>query len=159
MMPVSPASTGTVSGLTFSAINHYCSPSKSVTFDPLPSLRSGHPSYCSFNSLGREDGLVVHDEEFNDSDSETYWGLGFISVLKKSSVPECLEIAEDANAPSQSHYKGALVRCPFFGMGNMPLQSEYNMYKSTLSCSWSVWNWNHIFRALNLSARFQVSVL
>lgn len=72
MMPVSPAGTGTVPGLTFSAINHYCSPSKAVTFDPLPGLRSGHPSYCSFNSLGREDGLVVHDEEFNDSDSETY---------------------------------------------------------------------------------------
>ncbi|GAA6099008.1 serine/threonine-protein phosphatase 6 regulatory ankyrin repeat subunit A-like isoform X1 [Tachysurus ichikawai] len=72
MMPVSPASTGTVTSLAFSAINHYCSPSKTVTFDPLPGLRSGHPSYCSFNSLGREDGLVIHDEEFNDSDSETY---------------------------------------------------------------------------------------
>lgn len=72
MMPVSPVSTGTVPGLNFSAINHYCSPSKAVTFDPLPGLRSGHPSYCSFNSLGREDGLIVHDEEFNDSDSETY---------------------------------------------------------------------------------------
>uniref|UniRef100_A0A8B9KPF9 Ankyrin repeat domain 28 n=1 Tax=Astyanax mexicanus TaxID=7994 RepID=A0A8B9KPF9_ASTMX len=72
MMPVSPGSAGALPGLTFSAINHYCSPSKAVTFDPLPALRSEHGSYCSFNNLGREDGLIVPDDELNDSDSETY---------------------------------------------------------------------------------------
>ncbi|KAL0172617.1 hypothetical protein M9458_032928, partial [Cirrhinus mrigala] len=41
--------------LTFSAINHYTSPTKSVTFDSLPMLRSEHSSYCSFNSIGRHD--------------------------------------------------------------------------------------------------------
>lgn len=73
MMPVSPGSVGAVPGLTYSAINHYPSPSKAVTFDPLPALRSEHASYCSFNSLGhREDGLIAPDDELNDSDSETY---------------------------------------------------------------------------------------
>uniref|UniRef100_A0A8C1B9J1 Ankyrin repeat domain 28b n=1 Tax=Cyprinus carpio carpio TaxID=630221 RepID=A0A8C1B9J1_CYPCA len=72
MMPISPSSTRTMSSLTFTTINHYSSPSKTVTFDPLPVLRSEHVSYCKFNSLGREDGLIIPDDELNDSDSETY---------------------------------------------------------------------------------------
>uniref|UniRef100_A0A671RXH9 Serine/threonine-protein phosphatase 6 regulatory ankyrin repeat subunit A-like n=1 Tax=Sinocyclocheilus anshuiensis TaxID=1608454 RepID=A0A671RXH9_9TELE len=72
MMPISPSSTGTMSSLTFTTINHYSSPSKTVTFDPLPVLRSKHVSYRKFNSLGREDGLIIPDDELNDSDSETY---------------------------------------------------------------------------------------
>uniref|UniRef100_A0A672TEL1 Serine/threonine-protein phosphatase 6 regulatory ankyrin repeat subunit A-like n=1 Tax=Sinocyclocheilus grahami TaxID=75366 RepID=A0A672TEL1_SINGR len=70
MMPVSPGG-GAVPSLTFSAINHYTSPTKSVTFDSLPMLRSEHSSYCSFNSIGRHDGFYK-DDELNDSDSETY---------------------------------------------------------------------------------------
>ncbi|XP_016099177.1 serine/threonine-protein phosphatase 6 regulatory ankyrin repeat subunit A-like [Sinocyclocheilus grahami] len=72
MMPISPSSTRTMSSLTFTPINHYSSPSKTVTFDPLPVLRSKHVSYHKFNSLGREDGLIIPDDELNDSDSETY---------------------------------------------------------------------------------------
>uniref|UniRef100_A0A672NKZ6 Uncharacterized protein n=1 Tax=Sinocyclocheilus grahami TaxID=75366 RepID=A0A672NKZ6_SINGR len=72
MMPISPSSTGTMSSLTLTTINHYSSPSKTVTFDPLPVLRSKHVSYCKFNSLCREDGLIIPDDELNDSDSETY---------------------------------------------------------------------------------------
>lgn len=72
MMPISPSSTGTMSSLTFTTVNHYSSPSQSVTFDPLPVLRSEHVSYRKFNSVGREDGLIVPDDELNDSDSETY---------------------------------------------------------------------------------------
>lgn len=72
MMPISPSSPGTISSLTFTTINHYSSPSKAVTFDPLPMLRPEHVSYRKFNSLGREDGLIVPDDELNDSDSETY---------------------------------------------------------------------------------------
>uniref|UniRef100_A0A8C1WS57 Ankyrin repeat domain 28b n=1 Tax=Cyprinus carpio TaxID=7962 RepID=A0A8C1WS57_CYPCA len=70
MMPVSPGG-GAVPSLTFSAINHYTSPSKSVTFDSLPMLRSDHSSYCNYNSIGRHDGFYK-DDELNDSDSETY---------------------------------------------------------------------------------------
>uniref|UniRef100_A0A8C1BSP8 Ankyrin repeat domain 28b n=1 Tax=Cyprinus carpio carpio TaxID=630221 RepID=A0A8C1BSP8_CYPCA len=70
MMPVSPGG-GAVPSLTFSAINHYTSPTKSITFDSLPMLRSEHSSYCSFNSIGRHDGFYK-DDELNDSDSETY---------------------------------------------------------------------------------------
>ncbi|XP_048059124.1 serine/threonine-protein phosphatase 6 regulatory ankyrin repeat subunit A-like [Megalobrama amblycephala] len=72
MMPISLSSPSTISGLAFTTINHYSSPSKTVTFDPLPMLRSEHVSYRKFNSLGREDGLIVPDDELNDSDSETY---------------------------------------------------------------------------------------
>ncbi|KTG33482.1 hypothetical protein cypCar_00041820 [Cyprinus carpio] len=72
MMPISPSSTSTMSSLTFTTVNHYSSPSQSVTFDPLPVLRSEHVSYRKFNSVGREDGLIVPDDELNDSDSETY---------------------------------------------------------------------------------------
>uniref|UniRef100_A0A667ZST4 Ankyrin repeat domain 28 n=1 Tax=Myripristis murdjan TaxID=586833 RepID=A0A667ZST4_9TELE len=70
MMPVSPCTPAPT--LPFSAINHYTtSPSKSVTFDSLPVLRSEHSSYCSFNNIGHHDGFYK-DEELNDSDSETY---------------------------------------------------------------------------------------
>uniref|UniRef100_A0A3Q3JMF0 Uncharacterized protein n=1 Tax=Monopterus albus TaxID=43700 RepID=A0A3Q3JMF0_MONAL len=70
MMPVSPCTS--VPTLPFSAINHYTtSPSKSVTFDSLPMLRSEHSSYCSFNNISHHDGFFK-DEELNDSDSETY---------------------------------------------------------------------------------------
>ncbi len=78
MMPISPSSTGTMSSLTFTTINHYSSPSKTVTFDPLPVLRSEHVSYCKFTSLGRED-------ELNDSDSETYW-------QHTPPAPQCLKL-------------------------------------------------------------------
>lgn len=66
MIPISPSSTGTgtMSSLTFTTINHYSSPS--MTFDPLPVLRSEHVSCPKFN------GLIVPDDELNDSDSETY---------------------------------------------------------------------------------------
>ncbi|XP_045072428.1 serine/threonine-protein phosphatase 6 regulatory ankyrin repeat subunit A-like [Coregonus clupeaformis] len=73
MMPVSPCNPAP--SLSFSAINHYTtSPSKSVTFDSLPVLRSEHSSYCSFNNIGHRehDGGFYKDEELNDSDSETY---------------------------------------------------------------------------------------
>uniref|UniRef100_A0AAZ3RH15 Serine/threonine-protein phosphatase 6 regulatory ankyrin repeat subunit A n=1 Tax=Oncorhynchus tshawytscha TaxID=74940 RepID=A0AAZ3RH15_ONCTS len=73
MMPVSPCTPAP--SLTFSAINHYTtSPSKSVTFDSLPVLRSEHSSYCSFNNIGHRghDEGFYKDEELNDSDSETY---------------------------------------------------------------------------------------
>ncbi|XP_041745735.1 serine/threonine-protein phosphatase 6 regulatory ankyrin repeat subunit A-like [Coregonus clupeaformis] len=73
MMPVSPCNP--TPRLSFSAINHYTtSPSKSVTFDSLPVLRSEHSSYCSFNNIGHRDhdGGFYKDEELNDSDSETY---------------------------------------------------------------------------------------
>lgn len=66
MMPVS--SCNTVPSLT---LNHYTNPSKTVTFDSLPLMRSEHSSYCSFNNIGREDGFPEEDE-LNDSDSETY---------------------------------------------------------------------------------------
>uniref|UniRef100_A0A672ZP70 Uncharacterized protein n=1 Tax=Sphaeramia orbicularis TaxID=375764 RepID=A0A672ZP70_9TELE len=70
MMPVSPCTPAPT--LPFSAINHYTtSPSKSVTFDSLPVLRSEHSSYCSFNNISHHDGFYK-DEELNDSDSETY---------------------------------------------------------------------------------------
>ncbi|XP_072288399.1 serine/threonine-protein phosphatase 6 regulatory ankyrin repeat subunit A-like, partial [Eucyclogobius newberryi] len=70
MMPVSPCAPAPI--LPFSAINHYTtSPSKSVTFDSLPVLRSEHTSYCSFNNISHHDGFFK-DEELNDSDSETY---------------------------------------------------------------------------------------
>uniref|UniRef100_A0A3Q0SID9 Ankyrin repeat domain 28 n=1 Tax=Amphilophus citrinellus TaxID=61819 RepID=A0A3Q0SID9_AMPCI len=70
MMPVSPCTPAPT--LPFSAINHYTtSPSKSVTFDSLPVLRTEHSSYCSFNNIGHHDGFYK-DEELNDSDSETY---------------------------------------------------------------------------------------
>ncbi|KPP75000.1 serine/threonine-protein phosphatase 6 regulatory ankyrin repeat subunit A-like [Scleropages formosus] len=71
MMPVSPSST-TIPNLSFNATNHYCSPSKAVTLDSLPVLRSTHGSYCSFNNVTREDGFYAPDDELNDSDSETY---------------------------------------------------------------------------------------
>uniref|UniRef100_A0AAY5KR67 Ankyrin repeat domain 28b n=1 Tax=Esox lucius TaxID=8010 RepID=A0AAY5KR67_ESOLU len=73
MMPVSPGTPAP--SLPFSAVNHYTtSPSKSVTFDSLPVLRSEHSSYCSFNNIGHRghDGDFYKDEELNDSDSETY---------------------------------------------------------------------------------------
>lgn len=73
MMPVSPCTPAP--SLSFSAINHYTtSPSKSVTFDSLPVLRSEHSSYCSFNNIGHRghDKGFYKDEELNDSDSETY---------------------------------------------------------------------------------------
>ncbi|MBN3314346.1 ANR28 phosphatase, partial [Atractosteus spatula] len=71
MMPVSPSTT--MPSLSFNAINHYTNPSKTVTFDTLPILRSEHTSYCSFNNIGREDGYSFNEEdELNDSDSETY---------------------------------------------------------------------------------------
>ncbi|KAL1254963.1 hypothetical protein QQF64_013024 [Cirrhinus molitorella] len=69
MMPISPSSTSTMSSLTFTTINHYSSSSKTVTFDPLPMLRSKHTSCRKFNSL---DGLIAPDDKLNDSDSETY---------------------------------------------------------------------------------------
>uniref|UniRef100_A0A3Q3M2F6 Ankyrin repeat domain 28b n=1 Tax=Mastacembelus armatus TaxID=205130 RepID=A0A3Q3M2F6_9TELE len=70
MMPVSPCTP--TPALPFSAINHYTtSPSKSVTFDSLPTLRGEHGSYCSFNNISHHDGFYK-DEELNDSDSETY---------------------------------------------------------------------------------------
>lgn len=69
MMPVSPSS-GSVPSLPFSTINHYTSPAKSATFDSLPMLRSGHSSYCSFNSIGHHG--FYKEDELNDSDSETY---------------------------------------------------------------------------------------
>lgn len=68
MMPVSSCST--MPSLT---LNHYTNPSKTVTFDSLPIMRSEHSSYCSFNNIGREDGFpYTEDDELNDSDSETY---------------------------------------------------------------------------------------
>lgn len=70
MMRVSPGSS--IPNLSFSAINHYSNPSKTVTFDTLPILRSEHSSYCSFNNIGRGDGFYAPDDELNDSDSETY---------------------------------------------------------------------------------------
>lgn len=54
-------------------INHYTtSPSKSVTLDSLPVLRSEHSPYRSFNNIGHRghDGGFYKDEELNDSDSE-----------------------------------------------------------------------------------------
>lgn len=83
MMPISLSSPSTISGLAFTTINHYSSPSKTVTFDPLPMLRSEHVSYRKFNSLGREDGLILPDDELNDSDSETYW----------QHAPQCLKLS------------------------------------------------------------------
>nr|XP_023673457.1 serine/threonine-protein phosphatase 6 regulatory ankyrin repeat subunit A-like [Paramormyrops kingsleyae] len=71
MMPVSPSS-ASIPSLGFNAINHYSSPSKTVTFDTLPTLRTEHSSYCNFNNVAREDGFYAPDDELNDSDSETY---------------------------------------------------------------------------------------
>lgn len=75
MMPVSPCTQAPT--VPFSAINHYTttSPSKSVPFDSMPSLRGEHSSYCSFNNISHHDGYYK-DEELNDSDSETYWRTG-----------------------------------------------------------------------------------
>ncbi|XP_043546920.1 serine/threonine-protein phosphatase 6 regulatory ankyrin repeat subunit A-like, partial [Chiloscyllium plagiosum] len=71
MMPVSSSST--LPTLSFNAINHYNNPSKTVSFDSLPIMRSDHSSFCSLNSIGREDGYpYTEDDELNDSDSETY---------------------------------------------------------------------------------------
>jgi serine/threonine-protein phosphatase 6 regulatory ankyrin repeat subunit A len=72
MMPVSPCTLAP--SLSFNAINHYTtSPSKSVTFDSLPVLRSEHSPYCSFNNIGHRghDEGFYKDEELNNSDSES----------------------------------------------------------------------------------------
>lgn len=46
--------------------------SKGVAFDTPPSLRPDHASYCRPE---RPLSSVSGDDELNDSDSETYWGL------------------------------------------------------------------------------------
>uniref|UniRef100_A0A8C6K9Y3 Ankyrin repeat domain 28 n=1 Tax=Nothobranchius furzeri TaxID=105023 RepID=A0A8C6K9Y3_NOTFU len=70
MIPVSPCTPAPPH--PFRVINHYTTtPSMTISFDSLPTVRDEHTSYCSFNNIGHHDGLY-REEDLNDSDSETY---------------------------------------------------------------------------------------
>lgn len=78
MMPTSPmvtiAALPTLP-LTQTLINHHPASnhiSKGVAFDSPPALRPEHASYCRPE---RPLSSISADDELNDSDSETYWGL------------------------------------------------------------------------------------
>lgn len=146
MMPVSPSS-GSVPSLPFSTINHYTSPAKSATFDSLPMLRSGHSSYCSFNSIGHHG--FYKEDELNDSDSETYWEreeekLHPVLITWKQLCPNswplrrALSIPPSTHTHLQTHTKAQQPPSPSLHLPR-PQPAPFSRYLSVPSASLVQW--------------------